>query len=54
VHDHSKLDRDLQLAPGELEDALRFACLVAAITCARAGAEPPFRAEIERHAPGSS
>jgi fructokinase len=54
LHDRNQLDRDLQLTAGELEDALRFACLVAAIACTRAGAEPPFRAEIERQVPGSS
>lgn len=54
LHDRRKLDRDLRFEPGELEDALGFACLVAAITCTRAGAEPPSRAEIERQAPGSS
>ena len=31
----------------ELIDATRFACRVAALTCARAGAEPPRRAELD-------
>ncbi len=30
----------------ELAEAVRFACRVAAITCARAGADPPRRAEL--------
>jgi fructokinase len=30
-----------------LTEATRFACLVAALTCARAGATPPTRAELE-------
>jgi len=30
----------------ELRDALDFACLVASITCTRAGADPPRRAEL--------
>jgi fructokinase len=34
--------------PGELADATRHACHVAAITCARAGADPPRRAELSR------
>jgi fructokinase len=54
LHDRNKLVRALRLTSGELEEALAFACLVAAITCTRAGAEPPFRAEIERQVPGSS
>lgn len=31
----------------ELVEATRFACRVAALTCARAGAEPPRRAELD-------
>jgi fructokinase len=31
----------------ELAEAVRFACRVAAITCARAGADPPRRAELD-------
>jgi fructokinase len=38
--------------PGEVVDAVRFACHVAAITCSRAGADPPRRAEIGRDAWG--
>jgi fructokinase len=32
---------------GRVAEATRFACLVAARTCARAGASPPWRAELE-------
>jgi fructokinase len=32
----------------ELVEATRFACRVAAITCTRAGADPPRRGELER------
>jgi fructokinase len=34
--------------PDAVRAATRFACLVAALTCARAGASPPRRAELER------
>ena len=35
------------LTAGDLEQALRFASRVAAITCSRPGADPPWRAEVE-------
>lgn len=47
LHDRNKLDNAVRLTSAELEEALEFACLVAAVTCTRAGAEPPFRAELE-------
>ena len=46
LRDHLRLSPDLHLARGELEDALEFACLVASITCTRAGADPPRRADL--------
>ena len=46
LHDRNKLDHDLRLAEAELTEALAFACLVAAITCTRAGAESPLRVEV--------
>jgi fructokinase len=48
LSDHDRLTRDLRLDPGELRAALDFACLVASITCTRAGADPPHRAELSR------
>jgi fructokinase len=48
LHDRDRLDRDLTLESGELAAALSFACLVAAITCTRTGAETPRRAEVIR------
>jgi fructokinase len=33
--------------PDAVLAATRFACLIAALTCARAGASPPRRAELE-------
>jgi len=48
LSDHDRLDRDLHLDPDELRAALEFACLVASITCTRAGANPPWRSELVR------
>jgi fructokinase len=36
-----------QLEAGELEGVLRFASAVSALTCTRAGADPPRRAEVD-------
>ena len=46
LHDHGRLSRDLRLERAELRAALEFACLVASITCTRAGADPPWRADL--------
>jgi fructokinase len=46
LHDHGRLTRDLRLEREELRAALEFACRVASITCTRAGADPPWRAEL--------
>ncbi len=46
LHDHDRLTRDLHLERDELRAALGFACLVASITCTRAGADPPSRADL--------
>ena len=48
LYDHDRLRADLDLSREELKEALEFACLAASLTCARAGAEPPTRAEMER------
>ena len=48
LYDHDRLSRDLHLERQELHAALEFACLVASITCTRAGADPPRRAELKR------
>jgi fructokinase len=50
LHDHHALRPDLALQPHEVEAALGFACLAASITCTRAGAEPPRRAEMNSRA----
>ena len=44
--DHGRLSRDLRLDGDELRAALEFGCLVASITCTRAGADPPWRSEL--------
>ena len=44
--DHGRLSRDLRLEREDLRVALEFACLVASITCTRAGADPPWRTEL--------
>jgi len=46
LSDHDRLNRDLHLDHDELGAALEFACLVASITCTRAGADPPRRVEL--------
>ena len=46
LHDHDALRGDLALDHDELKSMLSFACLVAAITCTRVGADPPWRAEL--------
>ena len=46
LHDRGYLNKDLALEADELESALAFACLVASLTCTRAGAEPPRRAAV--------
>jgi fructokinase len=48
LHDHGAVRPDISLEREQLEDALKFACLGAAITCARAGADPPWKWEMER------
>jgi fructokinase len=46
LHDHGAIRPDLSLEPAELREALGFACLAGALTCTRAGAEPPRTAEM--------
>jgi fructokinase len=46
LHDHGALSVDLSLDPIEMSSALEFACQVASLICARAGADPPWRAEL--------
>lgn len=46
LHDHDALNTDLRLSAADLKSALEFSCLVASLTCTRAGAEPPRRDEL--------
>jgi fructokinase len=46
LHDHHCLRPVLRLDESELRAALEFACLAAAVTCTRAGADPPRRSEM--------
>ncbi|HEV3461480.1 MAG TPA: carbohydrate kinase [Candidatus Dormibacteraeota bacterium] len=48
LYDRDRLNRDLRLEREDLRAALEFACLVASITCTRAGANPPRRAELHQ------
>jgi fructokinase len=47
LYDHDLIRVDLSLRPDGLRSALEFACLVASLTCARAGADPPTRADLQ-------
>lgn len=49
LHARRRLTRDglRRLTTGDVADALRYANRVAALTCARAGADPPRRSEVE-------
>lgn len=46
LHESGDLVRGEPPAPAALRSALQFAQLVASITCARIGADPPWRAEL--------
>ncbi|TMG23359.1 MAG: carbohydrate kinase [Chloroflexi bacterium] len=46
LHDHQAVRRDISLESDELQSALEFACLGAALTCAREGADPPWKWEM--------
>jgi len=46
LHDHQAIKPDLRLEEDDLRSAVEFACLAAALTCARRGADPPWRSEM--------
>jgi fructokinase len=53
LHDHNAIQPAVALERDELEAALRYACLAAAITCSRPGADPPWKRELETVRPAS-
>jgi fructokinase len=46
LDDHGAVKPNLHLEERELRSAVEFACLAAALTCARPGADPPWRSEM--------
>jgi fructokinase len=48
TYDHDLLRVDFSLKPDELRESLEFACLVASLTCAQAGADPPTRDDLRK------
>jgi fructokinase len=46
LYDHESIRPDLSLAEDELRAALDYACLAGALTCTRAGADPPWKSEM--------
>ncbi len=46
LYHHRALRRDLRLEEADLRAALEFACIAAAMTAARAGADPPWNREM--------
>jgi fructokinase len=46
LHDHNAIRPDLCLEPEELKQALDYSCLAGALTCTRAGADPPWKREM--------
>lgn len=47
LHDNGHLEQDLTLKSDQLLAALHYACAAAAITCSRAGTEPPWKHEMQ-------
>lgn len=47
LHDNGKASPDLSLDDKALRAALAYACLVAAVTCTRRGADPPWKRELD-------
>lgn len=47
LYDRNILEPDFKLSREDVESLLGFSCLAASLTCARSGAEPPWRAEMQ-------
>ena len=52
LHDHSLIGPSLTLTEDQLRSAVAYACLAASLTCAKAGADPPWKREMEGEGPG--
>jgi fructokinase len=48
LHDRDLLNPSLSLAARDVESLLQFSCLAASLTCARSGAAPPTRSEMQK------
>ena len=48
LEEHCPIQRDLRLEATELASALTFACRAASLSCTRAGAEAPYRADLDK------
>jgi fructokinase len=46
LYDHDRISADLRLEKDELEAAMAYASRVAAITCTRRGADPPWKRDL--------
>jgi fructokinase len=46
LHEHDHVRPSLEISAEELRSALEYACLAAALTCARGGADPPWKKEM--------
>ncbi|TMD20238.1 MAG: carbohydrate kinase [Chloroflexi bacterium] len=46
LYDHDLVRPELSLDEGQLRSALEYACLAASLTCARGGADPPWKREM--------
>lgn len=47
LFDRDLLDPEVSLSKTDVGSLLEFSCVAAALTCARSGAEPPWRSEME-------
>jgi fructokinase len=54
LYDRQILRRDFTLTPEDVQSLLKFACLAAALTCSRSGAEPPWRSEMQAFRSGAA
>ena len=48
LEEHCPIQGDLRLEATELASALTFACRAASLSCTRAGAEAPYRADLDK------